>query len=445
MYAESPPASSSYSSPPLTPFQDYQRERQQQFYRVFPDARYHDSIWGPPQYTTTTYDINQSFGGPVFQYDSSLTSSGLDRGYTAVETGALQSRPAEVASQYSTRAYYEYSNTGLEPNQSDLGTSHEANLQSGHYYTPTSPDPVSYYPEQSNTTPSYTVPSQQLPPAYYTQEQQFPNGQSETPSVETHYVPSYNQHANYEHAYPNTVNQSEVGSLVDVHSPTRHPYYQSESTTELAGSPPHSRFSEDIPESVIPMPVEMSDTQLSNRKETQIPAPPPAMARRRPSEALRSNKTINHEPESLPNNSSSGSRGAAGQHRLEHRHPRSLSRIPSQAPNSPNPSGTAWMGPLPGPPLPPSRPSMPLSPLPTKRQLEKKPPLACLFCRGRKIACGPPVPGSTNKTCNQCQRRSLPCEYPTESRRGMRKKKLLDSVETVNKDASTASPSADAD
>jgi hypothetical protein len=29
----------------------------------------------------------------------------------------------------------------------------------------------------------------------------------------------------------------------------------------------------------------------------------------------------------------------------------------------------------------------------------KKPPLACLFCRGRKIACGPPPPGSTDKTC----------------------------------------------
>ncbi|KAF8877622.1 hypothetical protein BD779DRAFT_1448421, partial [Infundibulicybe gibba] len=51
----------------------------------------------------------------------------------------------------------------------------------------------------------------------------------------------------------------------------------------------------------------------------------------------------------------------------------------------------------------------------------KKPPkLACLFCRGRKIACGPPRLGS--KTCNQCQRRSLMCEYPLESRRGMRKK-----------------------
>ncbi|KAG7439577.1 uncharacterized protein BT62DRAFT_696863 [Guyanagaster necrorhizus] len=58
-----------------------------------------------------------------------------------------------------------------------------------------------------------------------------------------------------------------------------------------------------------------------------------------------------------------------------------------------------------------------------KRAVGKKPSLACLFCRGRKIACGPPLPGSTDKTCNQCQRRSLKCEFPRESRRGMRKKK----------------------
>jgi hypothetical protein len=31
--------------------------------------------------------------------------------------------------------------------------------------------------------------------------------------------------------------------------------------------------------------------------------------------------------------------------------------------------------------------------------MDKKPALACLFCRGRKIACGPPVPGSKDKTC----------------------------------------------
>ncbi|KAF8906568.1 hypothetical protein CPB84DRAFT_1770118 [Gymnopilus junonius] len=75
---------------------------------------------------------------------------------------------------------------------------------------------------------------------------------------------------------------------------------------------------------------------------------------------------------------------------------------------------------------------MRLSPLPSKRQLEKKPPLACLFCRGRKIACGPPLPGSRDKTCNQCQRRSLRCEYPAESRRGMRKKKTTDSTDKGN-------------
>ncbi|KAF8957694.1 hypothetical protein BDZ97DRAFT_1669501 [Flammula alnicola] len=75
-----------------------------------------------------------------------------------------------------------------------------------------------------------------------------------------------------------------------------------------------------------------------------------------------------------------------------------------------------------------------LSPLPSKRQLEKKPPLACLFCRGRKIACGPPLPGSTDKTCNQCQRRSLRCEFPSKSRRGMRKKKVSDPSDGVDKE-----------
>ncbi|TRM70182.1 hypothetical protein BD626DRAFT_476550 [Schizophyllum amplum] len=48
----------------------------------------------------------------------------------------------------------------------------------------------------------------------------------------------------------------------------------------------------------------------------------------------------------------------------------------------------------------------------------EKPPLACLFCRGRKIACGAPAAGSN--TCNQCARRGLSCVYPTENRRGTR-------------------------
>jgi len=67
-----------------------------------------------------------------------------------------------------------------------------------------------------------------------------------------------------------------------------------------------------------------------------------------------------------------------------------------------------------------------LSPLPHNKKVaadaETRPALACLFCRGRKIACGPPLPGSTDKSCNQCARRHLKCEYPTESRRGMRRR-----------------------
>ncbi|KAJ3733382.1 hypothetical protein DFJ43DRAFT_1175884 [Lentinula guzmanii] len=69
---------------------------------------------------------------------------------------------------------------------------------------------------------------------------------------------------------------------------------------------------------------------------------------------------------------------------------------------------------------------MRLSPLPmNRRPVEKKKTqtLACNFCRVRKIACGPPLAGTVEKTCNQCQRRSRECIFPTESRRGVRKKK----------------------
>lgn len=48
-------------------------------------------------------------------------------------------------------------------------------------------------------------------------------------------------------------------------------------------------------------------------------------------------------------------------------------------------------------------------------------PLACYFCRGRKIACGPPTnPHSGDRTCEPCERRQLVCEYPAQSFRGRR-------------------------
>ncbi|KAI0733335.1 hypothetical protein C8Q72DRAFT_747527, partial [Fomitopsis betulina] len=57
-----------------------------------------------------------------------------------------------------------------------------------------------------------------------------------------------------------------------------------------------------------------------------------------------------------------------------------------------------------------------------KEPIKKKPIMACLFCRERKIACGPPDPTSPEQRCNQCARRDLLCEYPKESRRGMHKR-----------------------
>ncbi|KAF8652860.1 hypothetical protein AX16_004109 [Volvariella volvacea WC 439] len=67
--------------------------------------------------------------------------------------------------------------------------------------------------------------------------------------------------------------------------------------------------------------------------------------------------------------------------------------------------------------------ALPLGPNTTGSTGEgKKQTLACLFCRERKIACGRPAEGSLDPTCNQCARRSLRCEYPTESRRGQHKR-----------------------
>lgn len=52
------------------------------------------------------------------------------------------------------------------------------------------------------------------------------------------------------------------------------------------------------------------------------------------------------------------------------------------------------------PSSPPSSSASSASPVPVnQRQVLKKLPLACLFCRGRKIACGPPIPGSKDNTC----------------------------------------------
>ncbi|KAJ7803796.1 hypothetical protein B0H14DRAFT_1633917 [Mycena olivaceomarginata] len=98
-----------------------------------------------------------------------------------------------------------------------------------------------------------------------------------------------------------------------------------------------------------------------------------------------------------------------------------------------------------------------LMPLDLARAAKKKPPVACLFCQGRKIARGPPsasggAAGGSGTTsgpgaCNQCRGRSLGCkwQYPVESRRGMRKKKAIPEGPTSASGSSSLPSSAASD
>lgn len=87
-------------------------------------------------------------------------------------------------------------------------------------------------------------------------------------------------------------------------------------------------------------------------------------------------------------------------HSVGHRHRAHHSHSPKAKRGTPSRS---W-SPSRGSPSPrASSLGMRLSPLPYHKRAaainERKPPLACLFCRGRKIACGAPIPGSTDNTC----------------------------------------------
>ncbi|KAI0328350.1 hypothetical protein GY45DRAFT_1436274 [Cubamyces sp. BRFM 1775] len=79
--------------------------------------------------------------------------------------------------------------------------------------------------------------------------------------------------------------------------------------------------------------------------------------------------------------------------------------------------GTAQMVPS-APPGPISSPA----PAPAGMTIAKKPykrgtPVACTFCRKRKIACGGPVEGDEEGRCGRCIQRRQACEFPPPAQR----------------------------
>ncbi|KAG6849913.1 hypothetical protein H0H93_003781 [Arthromyces matolae] len=107
----------------------------------------------------------------------------------------------------------------------------------------------------------------------------------------------------------------------------------------------------------------------------------------------------------------------------------SKARLSRPRPYSPPKSRSPSTSPQPTSSLPRQR--KPRGKLP--RDKDGKPIMACFFCRGRKIACGPPH-DSDDPTCHQCARRGLECRFPTESRRGQRRPKKADDVSSRPRD-----------
>ncbi|CAA7263180.1 unnamed protein product [Cyclocybe aegerita] len=403
---------------PPSSFAQTLREFEEKFFDTFPAAR-EAAEREREQALTATY-----FSSVSFSYDSRPQQEGYsthfgaqplyDQAYNVVEElqpVGLPPSTSHLVSQlhYDYRPQFEYPQQYIPDQQQSQLPEVYAPVQ----YAPPTQQIVHYAPSEGPIppTPALQVAIPRVaPPAHY----------PEPPANPSYPHPPPHRHGIiHSSVYQSTPVQSPVDSLSQVLYA-----YPPGTPSEVASSP-------------------TSDLALYSPAPVIVPSQDPRQATHHLHQPqMESSSRINEHLESLTLPSTSASLTHANQHAYDHhRQTRSLSQVPPPHIDRATVRGGSW-GPA-GSPTKQSRGSMRLSPLPSKRHLEKKPPLACLFCRGRKIACGPPLPGSVDKTCNQCQRRSLRCEYPSESRRGMRKKKNTDSTDTVDQDPTPSSSSAE--
>ncbi|TFK44666.1 hypothetical protein BDQ12DRAFT_29583 [Crucibulum laeve] len=372
-------------------FERTKRETDEQFYATFPDARLAAQASSSWYYNHTSQGF---FEGTSFSFEP-ITSSGCstakDSHSSLMPTqgyAAPYASPTSIMSTYSTLA--------------DYGQPTEAS----HYSLP--PGPSGWHTQPMPITHESAISYANLG---YVMSESVPTSTDvhSTPQLE---IASYSGQHHHHHSLSPQVEGPIMDSLLPL---------EPQSPATPAGS---STYADTPPSLGSPYEVNAHGRVHHHSHDMATDGPPtsghwPGYETYRQSEQQQQDgpATIVKSESPEPSVSHPTSRH---RHEESTRRGRSHSRHASRASGSKVSSrSTGW--------IPHRTPSpMRISPLPGHRRSsihDKKPPLACLFCRGRKIACGPPAPGSDEKTCNQCQRRSLKCEYPLESRRGMRKKK----------------------
>ncbi|KAF8161059.1 hypothetical protein B0H34DRAFT_699263 [Crassisporium funariophilum] len=377
-------------------FAQFVRDTDAQFYATFPGAKLaaEQQRWGVSQHP------GDYFCGPLFYYD------------------VYDLAPSEHYGTFiNADGYSEYGCVAMTSSSAPYGfRDQQVSYPYANYHYPTTqssawPEKASVWTDQSSQYPitiindTYSEPfldgSNQ--PSSHQATLQWQQMGYDHPVIESNVV--HNDSGDYDHRHHN----------IDPISPSSFVLSSPSSPSDLAS--PLTSEPDDYQDRVI---------SRGSRRLTSLSARKQHKTRHRnksPSPSLASGCEVGvMRFDDLPRPSIVNARdGRVRHYHGDQRHVRSLLHLPSHA-NKVAIRGMSW--PVSQcPPLGSPQSSMRISPPPSKQQPEKKPHLACLFCRGRKIACGSPSPGSNDKTCNQCQRRSLRCEYPSESRRGMRKKK----------------------
>lgn len=409
---------------PLSPFQQTLREKEEEFYKTFPAARLalqaelHHPTWYP------VYDDSGCVAGSGFHI-SDVQSPSLQLHAPFLHS---HTHPAYSAVSHSTSSYsLQPANLAHQPVES-----HGAHVHDNYPVRFTAPleSPLSARPA--------TVPNVVPPPLHV--------------SISAYDILYQGQYQQQQGTPPVMDSLASPDHLLDPAHALRNqsPYrsspqqaYQSPSPVDTVYNP--NTFSSPVHQEapVIPPSTGLAQPALNHYDVNPVDAAPPVKSEKRYFTELSEQEPQRETPvRSSRRNSQQATLRSQRRYSPQYARPQQSSNKSRGSANTTAVSNKSWSPSPSSPTAAGASTSVSASPTTTntsrrstttkqatsgssttgRRHSDKKPALACIFCRGRKIACGPPVKDGDGRTCNQCHRRSLRCEYPTESRRGMRKK-----------------------